>query len=87
MIESPTAQSILATVPSSGAATGISIFIASIVTTASPAFTAVPTGASILTTLPCVPALTLIEPAPAAAAFFAGAFGAATAAAGAGAAF
>ena len=56
----------LATVPSSGATTGISIFIASTTTTASPFFTACPTLASILNTLPAAPASTLMLPAPAA---------------------
>ena len=70
----------LATVPSSGATTGISIFIASIITTASPFFTLCPTLASSLNTLPAAPAFTWIEPAPAAGA---AAFGAAGAALGA----
>ena len=72
----------LATVPSSGATTGISIFIASIITTASPFFTASPTFFSILNTLPAAPASTFFAPAPAAAAGAAGAaFGAALGAA------
>ncbi len=49
---SPTATSMLATVPSSGATTGISIFIASRMIMLSPAFTACPTDASIFRTLP-----------------------------------
>ena len=68
----------LATVPSSGATTGISIFIASIITTVSPFFTLCPTLASILNTFPAAPAFTCMEPAPFAAAGAAGAaFGAA----------
>ena len=74
---SPTATSMLATVPSSGATTGISIFIASTVTMASPAFTACPTLASILNTFPAAPAFTWILPAPAGAAAFGAAAGAA----------
>ena len=80
---SPTAQSMLATVPSEGATTGISIFIASRTTTVSPAFTACPTLASTLNTLPAAPASILTEPAPALAAGAAAgaALGAATGAA------
>ena len=44
---SPTATLMVATVPSCGATTGISIFMASSTRTASPAFTAVPAAASI----------------------------------------
>ena len=67
----------LATVPSSGATTGISIFIASMITTASPFETFCPTFASILNTLPAAPASTLIPPAAPAALGAAGAaFGA-----------
>ena len=68
-----------ATVPSSGATTGISIFIASRITIGSPAFTDAPALASILNTLPGTEAVTSTDPAAAA--------GAAGAAAGAGAAF
>ena len=66
---SPTATSMLATVPSSGATTGISIFIASTVTMVSPVFTTCPTLASILNTFPAAPAFTWMLPAPADAAF------------------
>ena len=55
----------LATVPSCGATTGISIFIASTITMLSPAFTACPTDASIFTTLPGTESVTFTEPAPA----------------------
>ena len=55
----------LATVPSSGATTGVSIFIISKVTTVSPFFTAVPTSASMLNTFPAAPASILTLPAPA----------------------
>ena len=55
-----------ATVPSCGATTGISIFIASRITIASPAFTACPTLASTLNTLPGTEAFTSIAPAAAA---------------------
>ena len=74
----------LATVPSLGATTGISIFIASIIITASPALTVDPTLASILNTLPAAPASILTDPAPAEAAGLAAAgaaFGAALGAA------
>ena len=64
----------LATVPSCGATTGISIFIASRMITGSPAFTACPTLASTLNTFPAAPAVTFTEPAEAAGA---AAFGAA----------
>ena len=68
----------LATVPSLGATTGISIFIASMVTTGSPDFTAWPTAASILNTLPAAPASTRMLPAaPAGAAALGAALGAA----------
>ena len=81
---SPTATLMVATVPSCGATTGISIFMASSTRTASPAFTAVPAAASILQILPGTEAVTSTLPAaPAGAA----AFGAAGAAFGAGAAF
>ena len=56
-------RSMLATVPSCGATTGISIFIASTITMLSPAFTACPTDASIFTTLPGTEAVTFTEPA------------------------
>ena len=81
---SPTATLMVATVPSCGATTGISIFMASSTRTASPAFTAVPAAASILQILPGTEAVTSTLPAaPAGAA----AFSAAGAAFGAGAAF
>ena len=64
---SPVATSMLATVPSCGATTGISIFIASRMMMESPAFTACPTLASTLHTLPGTEAVTFTLPAPAAA--------------------
>ena len=67
----------LATVPSCGATTGISIFIASRMITGSPAFTACPTLASTLNTFPAAPAVTFTEPAEAAGAAFGAAAGAA----------
>ena len=67
----------LATVPSSGATTGISIFMDSTITTLSPAFTLCPTDATIFTTFPGTAAETLTEPAPAAGAAAFGAAGAA----------
>ena len=78
----------LAIVPSSGATTGISIFIDSRITTLSPAFTACPTAASTLNTFPGTEAVISIPPAaPAAGAgAAAGAAGAATGAAATGAA-
>ena len=78
----------LATVPSSGATTGISIFIASMMITASPFFTLCPTLASSLNTFPAAPAFTSMLPAfPAAgAAAFGAALGAALGAAALGAA-
>ena len=76
---SPTATFTLATVPSCGATTGISIFMASSTRTVSPAFTAAPTFASILQILPGTEAVTSTLPAaPAGAAAF-GAAGAASA--------
>ena len=78
---SPTLTSMLATVPSAGATTGISIFIASRITTASPFLTWAPTCFSILKILPAAPASTLMEPAPAAGAAALGAAGAALGAA------
>ena len=82
---SPTATFTLATVPSCGATTGISIFMASSTRTVSPAFTAVPTPASILQIFPGTEAVTSTLPAaPAGAAAFGAAAGAAF---GAGAAF
>ena len=78
---SPTDTLMPATVPSSGATTGISIFIASRITIGSPAFTAWPALASSLNTLPGTDAVTSMEPAlaagAAAAGAAAGAFGAA----------
>ena len=71
---------ILATVPSCGATTGVSIFMISNTRTASPFFTAWPTEASILNTFPAAPASILTLPAPPAGA---AAFGAAAGAAGA----
>ena len=74
----------LATVPSSGATTGISIFIASRMMTASPFLTACPTLTSTLKILPAAPASTLMLPAaPLALGAAAGALGAALGAAGA----
>ena len=71
----------LATVPSSGATTGVSIFITSRTKTGSPLFTAVPGVASILNTFPAAPASILTLPAaPVAAGFAAGAAGAGAAA-------
>ena len=64
----------LAIVPSCGATTGISIFMDSRIMMLSPAFTACPTEATTLRTLPGTEALTLTAPAPAAGA---AAFGAA----------
>ena len=69
----------LATVPSCGATTGVSIFITSNTKIASPLLTAVPGSASILNTFPAAPASILTLPAPAT--------GAAAGAAAAGAAF
>ena len=54
----------LATVPSCGATTGVSIFMISNTRTASPFFTAWPTEASILNTFPAAPASILTLPAP-----------------------
>ena len=72
----------LATVPASGATTGISIFIASRIRTASPFSTLSPTFFSSLNTLPAAPASILMLPAPVfAAGAGAAAFGAATGAA------
>ena len=71
----------LATVPSSGATTGVSIFMISRTRTVSPFFTASPTFFSILNTFPAAPASILTLPAPALGA--AAAFGAAGAATGA----
>ena len=84
---SPTPTSMEATVPACGATTGISIFIASSVTIASPGLTDCPTEALTFVTLPGTEALTFTEPAPAEAAFGAAAFGAAAFGAAAGAAF
>lgn len=67
----------LAIVPASGATTGISIFIASMIITVSPASTFCPTDVGTWNTLPAAPAFTWMLPAPAAA------FGAAAGAAGA----
>lgn len=68
----------LATVPSCGATTGVSIFMISRIRSVSPFFTASPTLASSLNTFPAAPASTLMLPAPAgAAAFGAAAAGAA----------
>ena len=76
----------LATVPSFGATTGVSIFITSSTAIESPAFTASPTFTSMLNTFPAAPASTLMLPAPCGAAALAGAGAAALgAAAGAGA--
>ena len=71
----------LATVPSSGATTGVSIFIISRTKIVSPFFTASPAFASILNTFPAAPASILTLPAPAAAGAAAGAAAATGAAA------
>ena len=72
----------LATVPSCGATTGISIFMASTTTPGPPALSAWPTFASTLKTFPAAPAVTLMLPAPeAGAAALGAAFGAALGAA------
>ena len=68
----------LATVPSCGATTGVSIFMISRTRTASPFFTASPTFFSILNTFPAAPASILMLPAPAEAAGAAAAAGAAS---------
>ena len=77
----PTVTSMLATVPSSGATTGVSIFITSNTRIASPRFTASPTFLSMLNTFPAAPASIFTFPAPpAAGAEAAGAAGAGAAA-------
>ena len=73
----------LATVPSSGATTSFSIFIASRIRITSPFFTAVPTPAFTFRILPGIGAATSIEPAAAGAAGAAGAGAAAATGAGA----
>ena len=65
-IWSPTTTSMLATVPSCGATTGVSIFITSNTKMVSPLLTAVPGFASSLNTFPAAPASILMLPAPAA---------------------
>ena len=83
---SPFATSTLATVPSCGATTGVSIFMISSTTTGSPFFTAAPGAATTSTTLPAAPAVMEMLPAAPAAAGFAAGAGAGAAALGAGAA-
>ena len=63
----------LATVPSSVATTGVSIFMISRTKIVSPFFTDAPTEDSILNTFPAAPASILMLPAPAEAAGAAGA--------------
>ena len=77
---SPTLTLMLATVPSSVATTGVSIFMISRTKIVSPFFTDAPTEDSILNTFPAAPASILTLPAPPAGA---AAFGAAAGAAGA----
>ena len=71
---SPTLTLMLATVPSSVATTGVSIFMISRTKIVSPFFTDAPTEDSILNTFPAAPASILTLPAPPAGA---AAFGAA----------
>ena len=66
----------LATVPSCGATTGVSIFMISNTRIVSPLLTACPTDASTLKTLPAAPASTFTLPAAPAAGAGAAAFGA-----------
>ncbi len=80
---SPTATSMLATVPSCGATTGVSIFIISSTRIGSPFFTCLPTADSSLNTFPAAPASILMLPAAPDA--FGAAAGAGAAALGAGA--